>query len=83
MALSIVGAVIGRPARVTIATVRKESHPMPELPEVETVRRGLDPVFRDQVFASVQVNRPDLRWPFPENMAARIAGTRVTALRRR
>jgi len=47
------------------------------------VRRGLEPVFLDQTFAKVTVNRPDLRWPFPDNMAARISGTRITALRRR
>ncbi len=35
------------------------------------------------VIATAQVNRPDLRWPFPEAMAERLAGTRVTALRRR
>lgn len=56
---------------------------MPELPEVETVRRGLVPAMEGAVIASAQVNRPDLRWPFPENMAARLTGQRVTALRRR
>lgn len=56
---------------------------MPELPEVETVRRGLVPAMEGAVITSVQVNRPDLRWPFPENMAARLTGQRVTALRRR
>ncbi len=56
---------------------------MPELPEVETVRRGLEPVFVKQTFEKVTVNRPDLRWPFPDNMADRIAGTTVNALRRR
>ena len=56
---------------------------MPELPEVETVRRGLAPAMEGAVIARAQVNRPDLRWPFPENMAARLTGQRVTALRRR
>ena len=56
---------------------------MPELPEVETVRRGLVPAMEGAVIARAQVNRPDLRWPFPENMAARLTGQRVTALRRR
>ena len=56
---------------------------MPELPEVETVRRGLLPVMEGEKIASVDVNRLDLRWPFPENMADRIAGTTVTALARR
>ena len=56
---------------------------MPELPEVETVRRGLLPVMEGQVIAQAEVNRPDLRWPFPPDMAARMTGKRVTALRRR
>lgn len=56
---------------------------MPELPEVETVRRGLAPVMEGQIILDVQVNRPDLRWPFPPDMAARLRGQRVLALRRR
>jgi formamidopyrimidine-DNA glycosylase len=56
---------------------------MPELPEVETVRRGLAPSMEGQVITHAQVNRPDLRWPFPENMAQRLTGTRVERLRRR
>lgn len=56
---------------------------MPELPEVETVRRGLLPVMEGQVIARAQVNRPDLRWPFPLGMADRLTGARVDALRRR
>jgi formamidopyrimidine-DNA glycosylase len=57
--------------------------PMPELPEVETVRRGLVPVMEGQVIAAAQVNRPDLRWPFPPRMAERLTGARVDRLRRR
>lgn len=56
---------------------------MPELPEVETVRTGLVPSMEGQVIARADVNRPDLRWPFPENMAARLTGAKVTGLRRR
>ncbi len=56
---------------------------MPELPEVETVRRGLLPVMEGAVIARAEVNRPDLRWPLPERMADRLTGKRVTALRRR
>lgn len=56
---------------------------MPELPEVETVRRGLLPVMEGAVIAQAEVNRPDLRWPLPERMADRLTGRRVTALRRR
>ncbi|HAW49009.1 MAG TPA: DNA-formamidopyrimidine glycosylase [Roseovarius sp.] len=56
---------------------------MPELPEVETVRRGLAPVMEGDVIARARVNRPDLRWPFPPDMSARLTGARVLALRRR
>ena len=56
---------------------------MPELPEVETVRRGLLPVMEGQRIAQADVNRPDLRWPFPDMMAERLTGQRVERLRRR
>jgi formamidopyrimidine-DNA glycosylase len=56
---------------------------MPELPEVETVRRGLAPVMEGQTIVRADIRRPDLRWPFPPDMAARLAGQRVTVLRRR
>ncbi|OSQ46110.1 bifunctional DNA-formamidopyrimidine glycosylase/DNA-(apurinic or apyrimidinic site) lyase [Marivita geojedonensis] len=56
---------------------------MPELPEVETVRRGLIPAMEGQIIAKATVNRPDLRWPFPSNMAERLTGKRVLRLRRR
>ena len=56
---------------------------MPELPEVETVRRGLAPAMEGQVIAQAQVNRPDLRWPFPDQMADRLTGQTVLTLRRR
>ncbi len=56
---------------------------MPELPEVETVRRGLEPVLAGRVIAHADVRRADLRWPFPPRLAARLTGTRVERLRRR
>jgi formamidopyrimidine-DNA glycosylase len=56
---------------------------MPELPEVETVRRGLAPVMEGRRIIRATVNRPDLRWPFPPGMADRLTGTRVHTLRRR
>ena len=56
---------------------------MPELPEVETVRRGLLPAMDGRVIARAQVNRPDLRWPLPDRMAERLTGARVLGLRRR
>ncbi|MDB5659310.1 MAG: DNA-formamidopyrimidine glycosylase [Cypionkella sp.] len=56
---------------------------MPELPEVETVRRGLLPAMEGRLIERAEVNRPDLRWPLPLNMAERLTGQRVVALRRR
>ncbi len=56
---------------------------MPELPEVETVRRGLAPTMEGAVIAQADVNRPDLRWPFPPRMAERLTGQTVLRLRRR
>lgn len=56
---------------------------MPELPEVETVRRGLAPVLVGATIADADIRRPDLRWPFPERMKARLDGQTVIALRRR
>jgi formamidopyrimidine-DNA glycosylase len=44
---------------------------MPELPEVETVRRGLLPVMEGRRIERAEVRRPDLRWPFPPGMAER------------
>lgn len=56
---------------------------MPELPEVETVMRGLAPAMEGAIIARADVNRPNLRWPFPERMAERLEGQQVTQLRRR
>ena len=56
---------------------------MPELPEVETVKRGLAPSMEGNVIVRADINRPDLRWPFPTDMAARLNGQRVERLRRR
>ncbi len=56
---------------------------MPELPEVETVRRGLSPAMEGVVITRADVNRPDLRWPFPDGMADRLTGQRIERLRRR
>ncbi len=56
---------------------------MPELPEVETVRRGLLPAMEGRVIERAEVRRPDLRFPFPARMAERLTGARVMALRRR
>jgi formamidopyrimidine-DNA glycosylase len=56
---------------------------MPELPEVETVRRGLAPVMEGRRIARVELRRDGLRWPFPPGMAGRLAGASVGALGRR
>src|SRR5450631_3360862 len=56
---------------------------MPELPEVETVRRGLEPVMQGARFTTVEARRPDLRWPLPADFAARLQGQTVTGLGRR
>ncbi|UWQ17738.1 bifunctional DNA-formamidopyrimidine glycosylase/DNA-(apurinic or apyrimidinic site) lyase [Jannaschia sp. M317] len=56
---------------------------MPELPEVETVRRGLTPALEGARLVRVDVNRPDLRWRFPERMAERLQGAVITRLGRR
>ena len=56
---------------------------MPELPEVETVRRGLQPVFEGSRLLHVEAKRPDLRFPFPERFVERLTGRTVTALGRR
>jgi len=56
---------------------------MPELPEVETVRRGLQPVLEGARLVKVEVRRPDLRFPFPERFSERLTGKTVTALGRR
>lgn len=56
---------------------------MPELPEVETVRRGLAPALEGAKIRRVEQRRADLRFPFPPDFAARLAGRRVGALRRR
>ena len=56
---------------------------MPELPEVETVKRGLEPILLGQVIASVELRRANLRFPFPEDFAARLAGSKILNLRRR
>ena len=50
---------------------------MPELPEVETTRLGLVPVMEGREILRAQVNRPDLRWPFPPRMAERLTGALV------
>lgn len=56
---------------------------MPELPEVETVRRGLEPVLAGRRLVRVEQRRPDLRFPLPERFPKRLEGRRIVALGRR
>ncbi len=56
---------------------------MPELPEVETVRRGLAPTLEGARVVRLDQNRPDLRFPFPAGFKARLEGQTITALSRR
>lgn len=56
---------------------------MPELPEVETVCRGLAPVMEGRKFASLTLNRKDLRFPFPNEFKKRLENTTLISLRRR
>ena len=56
---------------------------MPELPEVETVRRGLEPVMDGARILRVEQRRADLRFAFPADFAARLEGRQVTSLGRR
>lgn len=56
---------------------------MPELPEVETVRRGLAPTFERARIIKLNQNRADLRYPFPEDFQTRLEGCQINALSRR
>jgi formamidopyrimidine-DNA glycosylase len=56
---------------------------MPELPEVETVRRGLAPVMEGARLNRVEARRPDLRFPFPDGFVQQLTGARVLRLDRR
>ena len=56
---------------------------MPELPEVETARRGLSPHLAGRRVTAVTLRRPDLRWPIPREVADLLPGQAITGLRRR
>jgi formamidopyrimidine-DNA glycosylase len=56
---------------------------MPELPEVETVRRGLEPWLVDARIETVTLNRKDLRFPFPAGLKAALEGQTITSVGRR
>src|SRR6185436_1206658 len=60
-----------------------DPEPMPELPEVEAVRRQLEPVMVGARIARVELHRPDLRTPFPRRFAQRMQGATMLTLARR
>jgi formamidopyrimidine-DNA glycosylase len=61
----------------------KVNAPMPELPEVETVRRGLQPAMEGSKIVKAEARRKDLRFPFQNDFIARLEGQTVTGLGRR
>jgi formamidopyrimidine-DNA glycosylase len=56
---------------------------MPELPEVETVMRGLRERLEGRIIVTAMAHRPDLRWPLPAGLQKRLTGARITGFRRR
>lgn len=56
---------------------------MPELPEVETTRRGIEPHLLNQRVIQVIVRHPRLRWPIPEDLDIRLSGQSILAVERR
>lgn len=56
---------------------------MPELPEVETTRRGIEPHIRSLLISKLVVRQPQLRWPVPANLARLVKGKRLAAVERR
>ena len=56
---------------------------MPELPEVETVKRGLAPTMEGSLLVNAELRRPDLRFPFPVDFSAIVGGQRIVSLSRR
>ncbi|KPJ67686.1 MAG: 5-hydroxymethyluracil DNA glycosylase [Coxiella sp. DG_40] len=56
---------------------------MPELPEVETLRRQLEPQIKNQLISKVVVRQSALRWPIPRNLARKLRGQIVRSVRRR
>ena len=69
--------------KLTIRRVAVRLKAMPELPEVETVRRGLEQAMQGERLIEVDVRRGDLRWPLPKDFARRLKGKTVIGLGRR
>src|SRR6218665_2705026 len=75
--------ICARPRKSTNDRSPVEGTGMPELPEVETVKRGLPPTMEGGVMAGAELRGPDLRFPFPNAFAASLEGKRIEALSRR
>ena len=71
------------PRHVPIWGAASQRIKMPELPEVETVRRGLLPVMEGKRIDLAIQRRPNLRWPLPDRFAERLTGRRVERMGRR
>ncbi len=56
---------------------------MPELPEVETTKRGISPHVEGKVIAGVRIGNPMLRWPIPENLQEEVSGATILGISRR
>ncbi len=67
----------------TSTNTNTTTHYMPELPEVETVRTGLDAALRGKTVARVQLARADLRFPFPPGFAKKLEGSKILRIERR
>ncbi len=72
-----------RPCCINALAHERTQTLMPELPEVETVRRGLEPAMTGRRIVAVDLRRGDLRFPFPAGFRTRLEGARVEALTRR
>ena len=56
---------------------------MPELPEVETTRRGIEPHVEGRTITALTVRQPKLRWPVPEQLSTWVVGSRISSVTRR
>ena len=56
---------------------------MPELPEVETTRRGIEPYLQNQIIKTVTIRNPRMRWPIPQTLPGKLQGQRVLSVKRR
>lgn len=70
-------------ARNILPFVTRTRLPMPELPEVETTRRGILPHVEGRIVTDVVLRRPDLRWPIPYAVVSDLPGQRIESIERR